>query len=230
MRTVLAVWVLALAAQGSSPTGEQLIGLLTLPDVFGTGSCRFEPRPVPLFDAPRSETPAAEIRASSAPKLAPDGGCELGEVRVHWPDRAPTTLPSREYAYEESAAVVVARTGEWFRILTGARPLWLRAGAMHTFSSLIELLGPDQLAYLTSSWDRAMHATPGGQRLTLPALGAEPTVRVLGSRQLPGGMWLEVETTDSCNPDEPAVPKVRGWVPAYAPDGSVTVWFFSRGC
>ncbi len=211
---------------------DRLIGLLTLPQVFGEGPCTaFEPRPIALFARPRAQKPIAHIQVDKYWVFHDNGGCGNLEVRVHEPGRTAEPVPTEEIEYEAQAAIVVARDREWFRIRTSRGPLWLRGAADNTYVSLLELLGPDALPYMTADWDGSSYASPGGSRVRWPAIEPQQGVRVLGSKRLTADLWLFVETTAHCSgSDDPKRPTYRGWVRAYGRRGPPAVWFSSRGC
>jgi hypothetical protein len=55
-----------------------------------------------------------------------DGDCTPLDVRTYHADRPAIALPTRELKEGRPAAIVVARAGEWFRIVTAVGPLWMR--------------------------------------------------------------------------------------------------------
>jgi hypothetical protein len=232
MRSVLALSLLLwVRADAQAPTSDRIIGLLTLPQVFGSGPCvPFEPQPVPLFARPRAQKPIAEVRVDKYWTFHNNGGCDELEVRIHEPGRSVTPMPAKEYGYELPAAIVVARDREWFQIRTAERPLWVRGTAENSFLSLVQLVS-DSLAYLTQDWDGSIYTNPDGSRARMPIMPPEASVRVLGSRVVSDRLWLLVESEDGCAlPDSSKTVKVRGWVRAYARNEAPAVWFHSRGC
>ena len=214
------------------PSGpERLVGLITLPQVLGAGACvPFEPRSIALFARPRALVPIAQVQVDKYWTLHPAGGCDELEVRIYETGRPAVPLPTAEFDYEMPAAIVVGRDGEWFQIRMPGRALWLRGTSDNVFLPFAELLTSDRLTHLTAFWDGSMYATPGGTRLGGRSVSPESTVRVMRAERRSGDLWLLVETTEGCNPDEPKVAAVRGWVRAYAKVGQPAVWFSSRGC
>jgi hypothetical protein len=212
-------------------TSERLLGLLTLPQVFGAGACvPFEPRSVALFSRPRARDPIAHLQVDHYWTFPANGGCEGLEVRIHQSGRPAEPLPTEEFDYEAPAAIVVARDGDWFKVRTTGRSLWLRGTSDSVYLPLRALLTSDRLIHLTSAWDGSMYTAPRGTRMRARNVPPESTVRVVSAERRSGELWLLVETADSCDPDEPKVPRVRGWVQAYGIGGQPALWFFSRGC
>lgn len=222
MIPLLAAW----PAQGQ----DRVIGLLTLPDVFGPAVCaEFEPEPVALWARPDSSSRVGTIRTDGLWTQEPVGGCPGLTVTVHREDGAAVPLPALEYDYEALAAVVLERRGAWFRIRDGGAGSWLHATSRAEFLSLEALL-PERMTYLTAAWDGRLSPGPGApatQRLESSAR----EVRVTAVRRMGDAVWVEVEVlADSpCEVAEPVVAG-RGWVPAHAASGESVVWFHSRGC
>lgn len=122
---VIRAFILVLALPASALAQDRVIGLLTLPEVFGNAPCApFEPRVVTLHAEPGGAQ-VASVHVDQNWSFAPHGGCEGLQVSVHRGD-ARTELPTREYDYEAPAAVVVEQRGLWFRIrLTGGATAWV---------------------------------------------------------------------------------------------------------
>jgi hypothetical protein len=132
-----------LVGSSDDKKGEPMIGLLTLPQVFGSSPCeKFEPRSIPVFSTSGSEKPIAVIRVDKMWTFLKEGGCEGLDVRVHRSDsRTIEKLPSKEYGYEKSPAVIVyEKRNDWYRIQMENASGWVLASTENTFLSLIELL------------------------------------------------------------------------------------------
>ncbi len=210
-------------------------GLLTLPEVFGTGACDdFEPGEVVLFAGPGAREAVATVRVDRHWTFHDVGGCEGLEVRVHDVGGGPPRpLPTAEHAYEAPAAIVLDARDGWFRIRTEGGGAWLRASAASEFFPLEELL-VDALAYVTVHADGGLLPPPGA---TPPDPGstrlpAGTDLRVRGSDRVGGELRLLVEVlshSPCAFPAEPTVVEV-GWVRAHGAGGEPAVWFFSRGC
>jgi hypothetical protein len=58
----------------------------------------------------------------------------------------------------------------------------------------------------------------------------EPSVRLVGSRDVAGALWLQIEMMSHTIYDSNEPPKViaTGWVRAHGPAGAPVVWFYSR--
>ena len=81
---------------GVSPAAaaERIIGLVSLPEVFGAAPCAaFEPEEIPLHASPADGKPIAFIRVDKNWSFAPHGGCDGLKVSVHrgsWSEELPT--------------------------------------------------------------------------------------------------------------------------------------------
>lgn len=145
-------------------------------------------------------------------------------------------LRALEVAYEEAAAIVLARVEGWHRLeLTDGRSGWLPpedAGSWYPYSEL----PVNRLAYLTEAWSGHVWPDPGaGLPIRSARKGAEPNeeyaVEVLGSAEVGGTTWFQVEVLSGspCFGDPPRT-ELTGWVPAYGIGGEPLVWYYSRGC
>ena len=216
---------LALSAQ------DRVLGLLTLPEVFGAEVCaHFKPEPVPLFQEPNGAR-VGTIEVDQYWSFAAHGGCEGLEVRVH-KGSARSELPTREHGYEEPAAIVLAERGRWFKIRLADGVAWVNASPRDVFKPLNALF--DQaLTAITEHFTGRLRSAPGGT-----AIGGRFTeyqsVHVLEVRPAGAAQWLHVEVLDysPCTVPVGREPQVigRGWMPAHAENGEATVWFSSRGC
>ena len=223
------------AAPQPAQAPDRVIGLLTLPEVFGTGACdKFQPDVVTLYTAPDARYVAARIRVDKYWTFAPEGGCAGLDVNVHAaasPKVSP--LPTREYEYEAPAAIVLEQRAPWFRVRIADGSAWLRASHRDGYHSLESLLA-DGLTYLTPEWDGRLAPSPGGEARAIerPSKPGEHAVNVIGFRERPEGLWVEVEVYSDSPCTSPAKPSIiaRGWTPAHAPSGELAVWFYSRGC
>jgi len=104
MKIVLVVGCLV-AGTSSAAAQDRVVGLLTLPEVFGNGACdRFSPQEVPLHATPNG----ASVGAGHVVKywiFHSNGGCDNLEVAVRLQgSSADQPLPTQEYAYEAPAA------------------------------------------------------------------------------------------------------------------------------
>jgi hypothetical protein len=179
---MLATVVLLTLAPGlAAQDHDRIIGLLTLPEVFGAGPCDpFKPYPVTLYAAPQGGQ-LGTIQVDNYWTLHGvngAGGCEGLEVNVHLrgSSTAPA-LPTEEYTYEAPAAIVLEQRGRWFRVRLRDGSAWVNASERDVFHPLEELL-TDSLTSLTESWDRMLASEPGGAaRVRVPS---DPRRRVVG--------------------------------------------------
>lgn len=210
---------------------DRVIGLLTLPGVFGGEVCsKFTPQPVPIFAEPGGAR-IGTIEVDQYWSFAPHGGCEGLEVRVHQ-GSARSELPTREHGYEEPAAIVLSQQGRWFKIRLADGAAWVNAGSRDEFKPLAALF--DQaLTSITGHFTGRLRNSPGGT-LVGERFTDNQSVRVLEIRQAGDAQWIHVEVLDysPCTVPVGKEPQVigRGWLPAHADTGEPTVWFSSRGC
>jgi hypothetical protein len=238
----LAVWP---AVSGEAQ--ERVIGLLPLPEVFGEGPCdRFDPREVRLEPAPDTGRVVGWIRVDRYWTFHEAGGCAGLAVNVHdarTGEVAP--LPTREYGYEQPAAVALRERDGWVLVRLAEGAAWVRTSRKPAFLPLEELL-EEGLTFLTDAWDGRLATAPDAEAPEVPREGAAaaalarpaPPVRTLGFHRDPeGSLHVEVQVMSHsvCEPmeEEPRV-VARGWVLAHARAGAragePAVWFFPRGC
>jgi hypothetical protein len=217
-----------------------VIGLLTLPEVFGSHACdRFEPEPVALYSAPHSLEEVGTIQVSEYWTFHDVGGCGGLSVTVrHAGSGAETKLPTAEYTYESPAAMVLERQDPWFRIHLDEGSAWVRASERASYHALEELL-LEGLTFLTMSWDGRMAPTP---RSTLVEWERDPpvdrdapresAVDVVRAVRIGEQIWLKVAVLSHsiCESNEKPDVVGRGWIPAHNQDDQLTIWFYSRGC
>ena len=143
-------------------------------------------------------------------------------------------LPTDESGYEVPALVVYQRFGPWFRVALQRGSAWLQ-GTPADFRSYPELL-IGRLGYLRKGWDGKLCVAPSGvgapigtawQRYLIDDL----PVTVLNVHRMGDDVWVEVRLEpESCGEKLEGVSPATGWVPAYRPWGTPSVWFYSRGC
>jgi hypothetical protein len=226
------VALLALASPAAAQ--DTVLGLLSLPEVFGNGPCHpFEPAPVSLYATPDARSPIATIRVDQHWSFAPHGGCEGLEVGVHRGSTR-TDLPTREYAAESPAAIVLEQRDRWFKIRLSGGAAWLLTSPRDRFQSMEELFAQfTSLTSIAEAQGAPLADAPGAAgRATDAAPAAGAPVRVLGFREAGDRTWIEVEVLSHSVCDGAGPPAVigRGWLPAHTTSGEPTVWFSSRGC
>jgi hypothetical protein len=229
----LATAAMLLACVPAAHAQDAVIGLLTLPGVFGPAPCEpFQPSEVTLFAQPDSAAIAGHIRVARNWTFHEAGGCEGLEVDVH--DAASgrrAALPTREAGYELPAVIVLERRGDWFRVRLDEGTAWIRASEHDEFLPIERLL-EEGLTYLTEAWDGRLAPSPGAAAAA-PAAAVEqgPAVRVVELRRAGDRLWVHVEVLghSPCDSAEPPV-VARGWLPVHAASGEPAIWFFSRGC
>ncbi len=229
---IVAVLTTPLLLAARAGAQDRVLGLLTLPEVFGGEACApFEPRPVPLYAEPASTREVASIHVDQYWSFAPHGGCEGLEVSVHR-GSAKTALPTREYAYEAPAAIALDQRNGWFKIRMIDGTDWVAQARQHQFMPLSELF--DQaLTAITDQFTGRLRHEPGGE-LTGERWTQHQDIRVLEVRRVADRQWINVEVMSHspCDANINREPIVigKGWMPAHSDTGEPTVWFSARGC
>ena len=212
---------------------DKLIGLLSLPEVFGAGACdKFTPATVPLYAMPDFGPTVASIRVDQYWTFQDVGGCEGLIVNVHSSGRQGIQpLPMMEYTYEAPAAIVLEQRGRWFRVRLTDEDAWLHASERAEYFSLERLLTKG-LTYLSEGWDGRLAQSPGESGEELRGARPDLPVQVFGFRQHDGELWVEaaVLSHSICESNEEPRVSARGWLPAYARSGEPAIWFYPRGC
>ena len=230
---VCVVWVVT---AGSAVAQERVLGLLSLPEVFGARSCApIEPGEVALHATPNDGKAFAFIRVDQNWSFAPHGGCEGLEVSIHRGEQH-EELPTLEYDYEMPAAIVVDERDGWFKIRLKDKPAWVKASAVDRFMPLAELF-EEFVGVTTISKDftgRLLNEPGILNGPIMPRVSPAQSVRVVEIREAHGQQWVNVEVLShsACTAGSDGPPQVvaNGWLPLYAADGAPAIWFSSRGC
>ena len=232
--TALRAAVLLLACASPARAQDRIIGILSLPEVFGDSPCQqFVPREIALYATPVPERRVGTIRVDRNWSFPREGGCEGLEVGVHLTD--PVThgkLPAEEYDYEAPGAVVLEKRGDWFRVRLHNGSAWLRASEKSEFFSLQRLFA-NAPTHLTDGFDGRLAASPGAPlSIRSDSVLAGRSINVLDSGDVAGRLWVRVEVMSwsLCESVETPTVLARGWLPVHAPSGEPFVWFSSRGC
>jgi hypothetical protein len=241
-QNVKAVLLLAFLLPWTSAAhaADQVLGLLSLPDVFGSGPCdEFTPRDVFLYSAPESDDVVGSIRGERDGSSPVDGSCRALTVNVHRrQDGRVTELPTREYAYEAPAAIVLQQRERWFKVRLTDGAGWIHASERDRFLSLEELFRHNETTALTELWDRYLAGSPGANLVRVPGdprrrfIGYLTPVVVIAFDLIGEQQWIQVELLSHsiCESSEEPTVTGRGWMLAHAPSGEPTIWFSSRGC
>lgn len=211
---------------------DRVLGLLTLPGVYGESPCqRITPGEVALYAAPQASARIGRIHVAQGWTTRGEGGCSGLRVAVRF-DRQPDAvldLPSRELDYETPAAVVLEARAPWFRLQMPNGSAWVQAGPQDRYQSLVDLLR-DGLSYVAVpdaiGWDQPQ-GRPQARRW---AKGTPVTLRE--TRFVGEQLWLHVDLLSHsvCESPEPAHVLVSVWMPAHTESGEPVIWFHSRGC
>jgi hypothetical protein len=231
MRVIAAFAILLIGVLPAS-AAERIIGLVSIPEVFGAGPCAaFEPQQVALHAAPADGKPIAFIQVDQNWSFAPHGGCEGLKVSVHR-GAAKEELPTREFDYESPGAIALERREGWVKIRLHEGVAWFRPSAVDRFMPLSDLY--EEFVGVTAinkSFTARLVSTPGmpGGPI-LPRVSPAQPVRVAEVRD----EWVKVEVLNNsvCTAADNGPPEViaTGWLPLYDADGEPSIWFSSRGC
>jgi hypothetical protein len=228
MTTALLAMLIATPARAQ----DRVLGLLSLPEVFGPRQCApFEPGTVELHAAPNDGKPFATVRVDRNWSFAPHGGCEGLEVSVHQGEQR-HQLPTLEFDYEMPGAIVLEHRDGWFRIRMTDRSAWLKASPASRFMPLDVLF--EEFVGVTAinrSFTGRLSSTPGASTgPIMPRVAPSQPVRVLEIR----GAWMRVEvlSNSACTAANDGPPEViaTGWLALHDSEGEPSVWFSSRGC
>ena len=215
---------------------ERIIGLLSLPEVFGANECApFEPSDIALHGSPEDPKAIASIEVDQNWSFAPHGGCEGLEVRVHKGSNR-DELPTREFDYERPGTIVLDQRDGWFKIRLHDGSAWLKASVVDRFMPLSDLF--DEFTGVTeinASFTGRLTGAPGvASGPIMMRVAPNQPVRVVEVRESGNRSWVHVEvlSNSACTAATDGPPQVisNGWLPMHDQKGEPTVWFSSRGC
>jgi hypothetical protein len=234
MRSLLVVALIVWAAPAAAE--DRVIGLLSLPEVFGARQCApFEPGEVELHAAPNDGKAAAFVRVDRTWSFSPHGECDGLEVSIHRGDHH-EDLPTLEYDYEMPAAIVLEQHDGWYKVRLSKGSAWLKPSPVDQFMPLSELF--EEFVGVT-----AINKSFSGRLFSAPAVTNGPImprvvsgqpVHVTEIREVSGRQWVHIEllSNSACTAGNDGPPEViaTGWLPLHDADGEPTVWFSARGC
>jgi len=174
---------------------ERVLGLLTLPQVFGNGACdRFEAETITVYKRPKKTDPIATIQVEKQWQFpVSGGGCSGLKVTSQHMEIIEFSggLPTKEFDYEFPAAMVVEIQKNWFRIKLFRGTGWVSASSRNRYLSLEKLLSTN-LAYFTDSWDRMIFKTPvkGSNKINLKA---NISVNALAHQWINNNLWIKIK-------------------------------------
>ena len=219
---------------GVSPAAaaERIIGLVSLPEVFGAAPCAaFEPEEIPLHASPGDGKPIAFIRVDKNWSFAPHGGCEGLKVSVHRGSGS-EELPTREFDYEAPGAIALDRRDGWIKIRLHGGAGWLKPSVADRFMPLSDLYEEFVgVTAISKNFTARLVSSPGMVRgPILPQVMPTQPVRVAEMRD----EWVKVEVLNNsvCSAADNGPPEViaTGWLPLHDSNGEPSIWFSSRGC
>jgi len=232
----IAVCLALLLSAAPAFAQERVIGLLSLPEVFGGSECApFDPSDISLHGGPNDPKAIATIEVDQNWSFAPHGGCEGLEVRVHrGPDKE--ELPTREFDYERPAAIVLDQHDGWFKIRLHQGAAWLKASVVAQFMPLSDLFEEfTGVTEISKSFTGRLTNAPGVTNgPIMMRVAPNQPVHVIEIRESGGRPWVHIEvlSNSACTAGNDGPPEVisNGWLPLHDQKGEPTVWFSSRGC
>ncbi len=211
---------------------SQIVGLLTVPQIFGGEVCRpFRGADVPVYRSPQG--PRMGLLRVTNPWRA-DSATSCEELAVVFQSASGTALPlpTREFEYERKAAIVIERRPGWYQILLSDDSSgWLRQQPDNSFLDLKALFAERPLTP-HPAWDGALYPQPGATSTpNLLAGRSQLAVNMLDAREIAGVWWMLVSlpVPGPCGDVADLSPRTV-WVRVHLPDGSPAFWFSSRGC
>jgi hypothetical protein len=214
---------------------EPVIGLLSIPELFGSEPCdRFEPADIPLYAEPAAEARIGLLRVDGYGVFHEAGGCEALVVNAHLSAlEDPVVLPTLEYGYETPGAIVLRRHGSWYKVRLPSGAAWFHSSPRAEYHPVEQLL-LNGLTYLTDGFGGNLAASAGG---VAGSAGSDrpkrgDSVKVIDFSRAGDQLWVQVQLlSDSpCESAEEPTVVLEGWTRAHNESGEPTVWFYSRGC
>ncbi|MBA3716256.1 MAG: hypothetical protein H0W76_28015 [Pyrinomonadaceae bacterium] len=145
-----------------------------------------------------------------------------------------------EHGYEEISAITYQARNGWYQIgyLSGDRIAqgWIGSADVVEYRSLETLL-VNRMSYLTERWNKHLWKSPSASsqyrkvKLKNENSSSGYDARIIATKRTAARLWLKVEVLggEGCDYDARNV-IARGWIPAHSATGSLTAWFYSRGC
>lgn len=224
--------LICLSIATSAPAQDRVLGILTLPEVFGTKDCdKFTPEEVPLYSDRGGGQAIGAIRVDHPWDFPAIGGC-VGLVVNTRVRGEIVALDTGSTGTKSAGALVTERHEQWYKVRAGARGVWLQASPRDEFHSL-ERLFSRALTYFTTEWSGRLVNAPGGSQVVASrAHDSEPPVEVLGLQESGGQLWARVALLSHtiCESNEEPRVLAEGWAPVHSATGQLAIWFYSSGC
>ncbi|MSU44682.1 hypothetical protein EXS45_00660 [Candidatus Nomurabacteria bacterium] len=145
-------------------------------------------------------------------------------------------LELKEYTYEGSGVVIYKMEDQSYQIkLNDGTKGWIMYENKQVFHPIENLLSQG-MAYLTTTWNGKLYATPEMKQATdfqqtLSYFNSESSINVLDIKKDSNGQtWMKIQIiTSPCTNGESKTLE-EGWIPMYSTSGDLNAWFYSRGC
>jgi len=232
MKLTLFPLILFMFGITSASAEEPIIGLITLPEVLGNGPCdNFAPEDISVYSEMDSELTSGVIKVDSFWTFPDVGGCEGLTVNIHMKgDIKPRGLLTEEYSYEASAAIVLDSRKNWYKLKTHDVPVWIHGTKKSQYYPLEYLLS-NNMVYIKPDVGIRLYYQPGGVDV-VSQISSSDSIQITNKKRIDSQLWLHIQVMSSSDCESIAIAKVlsEGWIPAHAPSGELTTWFYSRGC
>jgi hypothetical protein len=212
---------------------ERVVGLVSLPEVFGNEPCQiFTPKPISVYKEANERYLIGFINTTQNWTFPKEGGC-LGlkvEFCPNLKSQKKAILPTLGYAYEREGAVVLEKKGKWVRIKTHLGSGWFLLSDRNKYFPIDSLLA-QSTSYLTDDWDENIYDSPLGNSKK-SELKHGSSVKILKSMNVNGAIWFQIKfpVADNCGSTDTTIRPGIGWIPAHSKENRLTMWFNSGGC
>lgn len=230
--------LISISAAGSDlDSAKGIVGIMPLPEIYGRVPCdRYEPKEIKLYSKAGATEVIGSIYVAKPWRLPAVGGCEGLEVVVSLvdPRQDQFQLPTLEYSYEQSGAIVLERQGQWFKIVHGGGQAWMNIVEDARYLSIERLL-KENLVYLRNNTRRQLLQSPNQDDVVLTSKSnIEKThpVEVLEIAEIEKKLWIRIKMLerDPCTNEQLDFSLSEGWVPFHDENDLPVIWYHSRGC
>lgn len=213
---------------------EKIIGLLSLPQVFGDEQCEvFTPISISIFDEVEGKNIGA-IKQNE--RVNENGGCyaitAISDLNTS--SRKTGRLPTKAFDADSNEAVIVLEQKHgWYKVLVSDGTGWIKPALNSKFMPIEFLLSTFGAAYLSDEWDGYIFDKPNSLFKFYQGHKVDDMdVDILGSGMYENRLWFHVKKIAPIDAVDKGknYKEVTGWVPAYSLEGDLNIWFSVYGC